>query len=104
MNRVQFTGYIVAQPRLIGPWMALTPQIVEQLLIKVKTLSFAVTPAVNTPGSNRDALSILDRHGFTIHRTTHHMIFAALGTSSDQRDLFPSFRPGEFYVWLKSLL
>jgi predicted N-acetyltransferase YhbS len=81
------TGYIVAQTRLIGPWMALTPQIAELLLIKAQTPSFAVTPAVNTPDSNQDALSILDRHGFTIHRTTHHMIFDASGTSIDHRDL-----------------
>ena len=78
------TGYVVAQSRLIGPWVALTPQIAEQLLEKAQTLNFDSTATVNTPDENLAALSILDRQGFTVHRVTHHMLF---GNPMDQRDL-----------------
>jgi GNAT superfamily N-acetyltransferase len=66
-------GYVIAQPILLGPWLARTPEEAEVLLRAALTLPFGSPPAVIVSGSNLPAGIILDRSGFTPQPTHRHM-------------------------------
>lgn len=69
----QVTGYAIAQPRVIGPWIASTVKDAEQLLIKSLEFSFESHPSVFTSARNADALQLLTDYGFTQQRSLSHM-------------------------------
>jgi hypothetical protein len=58
------TGYIIAQNRRLGPWLADTPEIAESLLQQALHLAFSPSPMVIIPEYNQAARSLLTRVGF----------------------------------------
>jgi ribosomal protein S18 acetylase RimI-like enzyme len=69
----QITGYLFAQARALGPWVADTSADAEVLLAAALALPFAGGPEVVVPASNVAALSLLSRHGFRVTRSLPHM-------------------------------
>jgi hypothetical protein len=68
------TGYILAQPRAVGPWVARRPEDAQALLAAALSLPFEQPPRVLVPSTNRDAARILPRHGFQPDDAPHlHM-------------------------------
>lgn len=66
-------GYLVAQSRTIGPWVASDAGIAEELLSQALGLSFEGGPQVFVSGSNGDAVKLLGRFGFEEQRSLRHM-------------------------------
>ena len=69
----QVDGFLVAQSRVIGPWVARTPEDAEVLLSEAMELSFSENPTVFVSVSNQEALGLLSRYGFEKERTQRHM-------------------------------
>ncbi len=74
------TGYLFAQLRRVGPWVAERPQDAEALLEAALALSFDGAPRVIVPGMNRAAGELLQRYGFRLLDANHrHMQRGAPG-------------------------
>jgi len=69
----QISGYLFAQPQVLGPWAAHTPADAEALLAAALTLPFAGAIRTLTPGSNADAAKLLMRYGFSPRRILRRM-------------------------------
>jgi ribosomal protein S18 acetylase RimI-like enzyme len=69
----QVDGFLVAQSRVIGPWVASNVEIAEGLLDEALEFSFEDNPTVFVSASNEAALELLLRHGFEKQRTQRHM-------------------------------
>jgi GNAT superfamily N-acetyltransferase len=68
------SGFLFAQERRIGPWVAETYDDAERLLLHALTLPFeGNAPAAIIPVCNRDAERLLTRYGFRPLRTLRHM-------------------------------
>jgi GNAT superfamily N-acetyltransferase len=67
------SGFLVAQGRRIGPWVADSPEESERLLRSALMLEYENTPLVIAPAANRAAQEILDRFGFECLRQARHM-------------------------------
>lgn len=66
-------GFLVAQPRVIGPWVASSPEAAEGLLDRALEFSFDENPTIFVSASNRAALALLSKYGFDKQRTQRHM-------------------------------
>jgi len=66
-------GFLVAQSRVIGPWVASNAEVAEDLLDKALEFSFEENPTVFVSASNEEALELLSYHGFEKQRTQRHM-------------------------------
>ena len=64
---------MVAQSRVVGPWVASNAEIAEGLLDVALEFSFEDNPTVFVSESNEAALELLLRYGFEKHRTQRHM-------------------------------
>ena len=69
----QISGYLIAQPHALGPWVARTVEDTERLLARALTFSVESEPGVFVSVSNRDALRLLKRYGFGEQRVLSHM-------------------------------
>jgi hypothetical protein len=69
----QVSGYLFAQPQLLGPWAAGTPADAEALLAVALTLPFDGAIRTLTPSSNADAAKLLMRYGFSPRRMLRRM-------------------------------
>jgi GNAT superfamily N-acetyltransferase len=69
----QISGYLFAQPQVLGPWAARTPADAEALLAAALTLPFEGAIRTLTPGSNADAAKLLMRYGFSPQRLLRRM-------------------------------
>lgn len=69
----EITGYIYAQNTTIGPWVASSAPVAEQLLMCVQALPFVDGATVNVAQANSEALHILEHHGFRCARVLSHM-------------------------------
>jgi len=69
----QISGYLIAQPGTLGPWVASTTEDAERLLMHALTLAFESEPGVFVSAHNDDALQLLKRYGFNEQRTPSHM-------------------------------
>lgn len=69
----QVDGFLVAQSRVIGPWVASNAEVAEGLLNDAVEFSFEGNPTVFVSASNEAALELLLRHGFEKQRTQRHM-------------------------------
>ena len=72
-NNGDITGYLFAQKRTIGPWVARSVEEAEQLLQCALTLPYSIEPAVFVSAHNADALTLLARYGFVQARSLSHM-------------------------------
>jgi GNAT superfamily N-acetyltransferase len=73
------SGYLFAQPTMLGPWAARTPADAEALLGAALRLSFASGPGALVPSSNPDAAALLMRYGFSPQRSLRHMRLGGSG-------------------------
>jgi hypothetical protein len=69
----QISGYLFAQPQVLGPWAAHTPADAEALLAAALALPFDGAIRTLTPSSNADAAKLLMRFGFSPRRLLHRM-------------------------------
>ncbi len=69
----QITGYLIAQSRSLGPWIATNAASAEGLLQYALTLSFDVAPGVFLSANNTEALRLLAHYGFQPQRGLSHM-------------------------------
>jgi len=69
------TGYIMANPTRMGPWVAETTRAEdgEALLDAALSLPFEDAPVIYTPLCNQRAVQVLERRGFTCARTMKRM-------------------------------
>lgn len=68
------TGYLFAQGRSIGPWVANNIEAAEQLLARALSLSFQGNMvSVNISSANDDGIQLLERYKFIRQRTLSHM-------------------------------
>lgn len=67
------TGYLVAQARRLGPWVARGPAEAEALLQAALCRAFSSPPTVIVPEANAEGSALLSRQGFTLVRTCRHM-------------------------------
>lgn len=73
-------GFLVAQNRRLGPWVARTSAAAEALLGFAGTLPFPGKPMAVVPGMNSDARELLGRFGFDVERESRQMQWGASGT------------------------
>ena len=66
-------GFLVAQQRTIGPWVANDPKVSEKLLSEALQFDFEYDLTVYVSGANKDCLDLLGRNGFEFQRTMRHM-------------------------------
>jgi len=66
-------GYLIAQPRSLGPWVAANQKAAERLLQVALTLPFEGSLSAIAPGANTEAATLLGHYGFGKTRTTLHM-------------------------------
>ncbi len=91
-------GFLIAQPLVLGPWSARTPQAAEQLLQAALTLTYdehEPSPRVLFPAANLEAVSLLRRYGFTQSRDLRHM---RRGGQADPRDCHQLFGQTNFML------
>jgi ribosomal protein S18 acetylase RimI-like enzyme len=84
----RMTGFLFAQPRRLGPWVARDPEDAESHLQAALTLSFEGPPVAVVPGCNRAAFDLLHRHGFTWKRESHHMHRGSLAIPGDRSAIY----------------
>ena len=69
----QFLGYLVDRDPVVGPWVATSPAVAEQLLLVALQLEHTRPPLVMVPRSNTIAVDLLAAHGFVEQRRLRHM-------------------------------
>jgi predicted N-acetyltransferase YhbS len=70
----QVSGFLFAQPRRLGPWVAKTPRDADQLLQAALSLPCPGALRVTVPEMNTAARQVLEQSGFRLVDTTHrHM-------------------------------
>jgi predicted N-acetyltransferase YhbS len=69
----QIGGYLFAQTRRLGPWVAKRPQDAEVLLQAALSLPYAGAPLVVVPGMNTTAIELVERFGFQLVAPHRHM-------------------------------
>jgi predicted N-acetyltransferase YhbS len=69
----QITGYLFAQPAVLGPWAASTPEVGEALLAGILKESCDRVYCVLVPSANSAATNLLERYGFIKQRELRHM-------------------------------
>jgi GNAT superfamily N-acetyltransferase len=66
-------GYLIAQDRVIGPWVVSSKKIAENLLSRALKLEYVDPPTVFASGSNKNCLDLLRKYGFEVQRSLEHM-------------------------------
>lgn len=89
------TGFLIAQPHMLGPWMAVNVEVAEQLLQHALALPFQQRPAVIIPAINRSAAQLLQRYGFEQDRVLAHM---RLGPTVPGRDRSAIYGQANFAI------
>lgn len=79
----QLTGFCVAQPRTLGPWIATSPTCARALLASALPF-YAEPPQMFVPVSNTHAADLLTAAGFTCQRVLQHMSLGTLASRSRQ--------------------
>lgn len=80
----RMTGFLFAQPRRLGPWVARDPGDAESLLRAALALSFEGRPIAIAPERNREASALLERYGFKRERVNRHMARGDLARPGDR--------------------
>ncbi len=69
----EMAGFLFAQPRRIGPWVAYDPSVAEPLLRAALTLPFDGSPVAVISELNQGGIELLKQFGFTPGRDGVHM-------------------------------
>jgi ribosomal protein S18 acetylase RimI-like enzyme len=72
-NQRRISGYLFAQRNRIGPWVMQGLDNAEALLLAALSLPFHGDVSVVVPGSNREAIDLLQRYEFQKVRVNQHM-------------------------------
>ncbi len=67
------TGYLVAGPGWLGPWIAQTPHDAECVLRQALSLSFDRQPSLSIPSSNTHGIALLQQYAFQPQKTNLFM-------------------------------
>jgi len=86
----QVTGFLFAQEQRLGPWVAARPQDAGALLRAALTLPFTEAPTLVVPGSNTQALGLLERSGFQLVTAVHRHMQRGGSKHPGQRELIYS--------------
>jgi GNAT superfamily N-acetyltransferase len=71
--RGQVAGYLIAQSRTIGPWVACNVEVAEWLLLQALALPFQGEPVILVSASHQEALHLLRTYGFRQQDSLRHM-------------------------------
>lgn len=63
----QVAGYLIAQPRILGPWVADDAEAAESLLIAALAFPFDGPAVAYAPAPNGAAAALFARLGFAAH-------------------------------------
>jgi hypothetical protein len=77
----QITGYLLAQPQSIGPYIAQTPEDAQTLLQAALRLPFESPPRIIIPEENTAALAVVQTIGFQRVRSFRHMCHGEVPTA-----------------------
>ncbi len=80
-------GYLVAQPRILGPWAATTEEVADSLLTAALALPFESGP-IAIIGDTSAAIEALPRHGLTHQGTLLHMTRGATAMPGQPRSIY----------------
>ncbi|MBN1537844.1 MAG: GNAT family N-acetyltransferase [Anaerolineales bacterium] len=70
----KITGYLLVQPRKLGPWVADSEDVAGCLLQAALLLDFPEgAPTVLVPAENKQAKSLLEENGFHVYDSLSHM-------------------------------
>jgi GNAT superfamily N-acetyltransferase len=69
----RINGFLVAQARTLGPWVAGDSRIAEDLLVRALQFSFQDGPSVIVSARNRNCLELIGRYGFKVQTSRSHM-------------------------------
>jgi predicted N-acetyltransferase YhbS len=83
----QIAGYVFAQGKRIGPWVARRALEAEVLLRAALSRPFAGAVSVVAPGLNPDVGPLLRRYGFELEATSHAHMFKGAPVWPSQRRL-----------------
>lgn len=81
-------GYLCAQRRRLGPWVARTPAAAERLLAAGLALPLDGPAEVILPDANADGRALLARSGFQEKRTNVHMRLGGAGIATRRELLY----------------
>jgi ribosomal protein S18 acetylase RimI-like enzyme len=81
-ERGEIVGYVLAQPDCLGPWIASTAEIAEDLLRAALRLPFESVPRLRVPAENEVALELVKRAGFQQVRSFQHMQYGESSVAS----------------------
>lgn len=84
----RLVGYLVDRDPVIGPWVATSPAVAEQLLSAALALEHTRPPLVMVPRSNLLAVDLLVAHGFVEQRRLRHMRRGGEGPPGNAAALF----------------
>ena len=84
----QIHGYLFAQEKRIGPWVMAGDADPEPLLQAALSLPFPGPVSIIVPAENRDAISLLQRHGFETVRVNRHMSYGSPVPAGQRRQIF----------------
>jgi GNAT superfamily N-acetyltransferase len=69
------TGYMIIESRSIGPWVASTIEVAEQLLRSALSLSYDGSLGFTIPASNTKGVELLTRYDFSQERSSSFMYY-----------------------------
>ncbi len=90
-------GYLIAQARILGPWVADDGEAAGALLGAALALPFEGAPVAYTPEPNAAAAALFARFGFTAHWESLRMRRLSAGTSHAGNGAGPVGRPQSVY-------
>ncbi len=84
----RMTGFLFAQHRRLGPWVARNPNHARSLLETALTLTFQGPPVAVAPRCNVAAFRLLEELGFTWKRESVHMHRGAVTVPGDRTTIY----------------
>ena len=84
----QIAGYLCAQTRRLGPWVAEHPEVAGALLQAALALPYEGAPLVVVPGMNTAAIEQVERSGFQLISPHRHMRRGRAGSPSRRAAIF----------------
>ncbi len=87
------TGYIIAENQHIGPWVAITASIAENLLQHALTLPFRRGPSLSIPERNTDGTQLITRYGFKQSSSRAFMYYGVFPSAHMRENIYGQASP-----------
>jgi hypothetical protein len=81
-------GYLFAQNKKVGPWVARRYQDAEALFSAAITLNFEEAPMVIVPSANRDAAFLMEKYGYRCFESLRHMRLGRRMSQGDRAHIY----------------